>query len=218
MPLIELKGITKSFDGTPVLKGIDLTIEKGEIVSITGPSGAGKSTLLHITGGLDKPDKGEIFFNGTDIAKLNDKEIAGFRNRNIGFVFQFHELLPEFSALENIMMPALIAGCNKVESQKRAMEILNILNLQNKADNKPAEMSGGENQRIAVARALMNKPQIILADEPSGSLDSQNKNDLHNLFFKLREDFGQTFVIITHDESLASKADRIIRLRDGQII
>lgn len=218
MPLIELKGITKSFDGTPVLKGIDLTIEKGEIVSITGPSGAGKSTLLHITGGLDKPDKGEIFFNGTDIAKLNDKEIAGFRNRNIGFVFQFHELLPEFSALENIMMPALIAGCNKVESQKRAMEILNILNLQNKADNKPAEMSGGENQRIAVARALMNKPQIILADEPSGSLDSQNKNDLHNLFFKLREYFGQTFVIITHDESLASKADRIIRLRDGQII
>lgn len=218
MPLIELKGITKSFDGTPVLKGIDLTIEKGEIVSITGPSGAGKSTLLHITGGLDKPDKGEIIFNGTDIAKLNDKEIAGFRNRNIGFVFQFHELLPEFSALENIMMPALIAGCNKVESQKRAMEILNILNLQNKADNKPAEMSGGENQRIAVARALMNKPQIILADEPSGSLDSQNKNDLHNLFFKLREDFGQTFVIITHDESLASKADRIIRLRDGQII
>lgn len=218
MPLIELKGITKSFDGTPVLKGIDLTIEKGEIVSITGPSGAGKSTLLHITGGLDKPDKGEIFFNGTDIAKLNDKEIAGFRNRNIGFVFQFHELLPEFSALENIMMPALIAGCNKVESQKRAMEILNILNLQNKADNKPAEMSGGENQRIAVARALMNKPQIILADEPSGSLDSQNKNDLHNLFFKLREDFGQSFVIITHDESLASKADRIIRLRDGQII
>lgn len=218
MPLIQLKGITKSFDEIRVLKGIDLTIEQGEIVSITGPSGAGKSTLLHIMGGLDKPDKGEVFYNGTDIAKYNEKERAAFRNKNIGFVFQFHELMPEFTALENIMMPALIAGSSKAESEKRAMEILRVLNLQNKAGNKPAEMSGGENQRIAVARALMNSPQIILADEPSGSLDSRNREELHNLFFKLRQDLGQTFVIITHDESLASKADRIIRLRDGQII
>lgn len=218
MHLIELKGITKSFEGTRVLKGIDLTIEKGEIVSITGPSGAGKSTLLHIMGGLDKPDTGQVIYNGTDIAGFSGKETAMFRNRNIGFVFQFHELLPEFTALENIMMPALIGDCSKSESEKRAMQILEILNLQGKADNKPAEMSGGENQRIAVARALMNNPQIILADEPSGSLDSGNRSELHNLFFKLREELGQTFVIITHDESLASKADRTIRLRDGRII
>lgn len=218
MHLIELKGITKSFEGTRVLKGIDLTIEKGEIVSITGPSGAGKSTLLHIMGGLDKPDTGQVIYNGTDIAGFSGKETAMFRNRNIGFVFQFHELLPEFTALENIMMPALIGDCSKSESEKRAMQILEILNLQGKAGNKPAEMSGGENQRIAVARALMNNPQIILADEPSGSLDSGNRSELHNLFFKLREELGQTFVIITHDESLASKADRTIRLRDGRII
>lgn len=218
MHLIELKGITKSFEGTRVLKGIDLTIEKGEIVSITGPSGAGKSTLLHIMGGLDKPDTGQVIYNGTDIAGFSGKETAMFRNRNIGFVFQFHELLPEFTALENIMMPALIGDCSKSESEKRAMQILGILNLQGKAGNKPAEMSGGENQRIAVARALMNNPQIILADEPSGSLDSGNRSELHNLFFKLREELGQTFVIITHDESLASKADRTIRLRDGRII
>lgn len=218
MHLIELKGITKNFEGTKVLKGIDLTIEKGEIVSITGPSGAGKSTLLHIMGGLDKPDTGQVIYNGTDIAGFSGKETAMFRNRNIGFVFQFHELLPEFTALENIMMPALIGDCSKSESEKRAMQILGILNLQGKAGNKPAEMSGGENQRIAVARALMNNPQIILADEPSGSLDSGNRSELHNLFFKLREELGQTFVIITHDESLASKADRTIRLRDGRII
>ncbi|MCQ2052007.1 MAG: ABC transporter ATP-binding protein [Bacteroidaceae bacterium] len=218
MHLIKLKGITKSFEGTRVLKGIDLTIEKGEIVSITGPSGAGKSTLLHIMGGLDKPDTGQVIYNGTDIAGFSGKETAMFRNRNIGFVFQFHELLPEFTALENIMMPALIGDCSKSESEKRAMQILGILNLQGKAGNKPAEMSGGENQRIAVARALMNNPQIILADEPSGSLDSGNRSELHNLFFKLREELGQTFVIITHDESLASKADRTIRLRDGRII
>lgn len=218
MHLIELKGITKSFEGTRVLKGIDLTIEKGEIVSITGPSGAGKSTLLHIMGGLDKPDTGQVIYNGTDIAVFSGKETAMFRNRNIGFVFQFHELLPEFTALENIMMPALIGDCSKSESEKRAMQTLGILNLQGKAGNKPAEMSGGENQRIAVARALMNNPQIILADEPSGSLDSGNRSELHNLFFKLREELGQTFVIITHDESLASKADRTIRLRDGRII
>ena len=215
--MIDIKGITKSFGSLQVLKGIDLHIEKGEVVSIVGPSGAGKTTLLQIIGTLDKPDGGEITIDGTDVRKLSSKKLSEFRNKRIGFVFQFHQLLPEFTAVENVMLPALIAGASKGEAKKRAMELLDFMGLSERAGHKPAELSGGENQRVAVARALVNRPAVILADEPSGSLDSKNKAELHQLFFDLRDKTGQTFVIVTHDENLASITDRTIKMKDGML-
>ncbi len=201
-----------------VLKGIDLTIGKGEVVSIVGPSGAGKTTLLQIMGTLDKADTGSIVLNGTDISRLKEKELAAFRNRQIGFVFQFHQLLPEFTAQENVMIPALIAGISSSEATRRAKETLEFLGLAERAHHKPAELSGGEKQRVAVARALINNPAVILADEPSGSLDSRNKEELHQLFFDLRDKLGQTFVIVTHDEGLAQLTDRTIHIVDGNVL
>lgn len=215
--MIELKSINKSFGNLQVLKDISLNINKGEIVSIVGPSGAGKTTLLQIMGTLDKPDSGSVKYNGTDITLLKEKELSIFRNRHIGFVFQFHQLLPEFTAEENIMIPALISGCNAANARKRASELMELLDISDRASHKPSEMSGGEKQRIAVARALINTPDVILADEPSGSLDSKNRDELYKLFFKLREELNQTFVIITHDESLSDMTDRSIRLVDGMI-
>lgn len=213
--MIEVKGITKSFGQLQVLKGIDLHINKSEIVSIVGPSGAGKTTLLQIIGTLDRPDTGSIIIDGTDVCNIKGKKLSDFRNLHIGFIFQFHQLLPEFTAIENIMLPALIAGCSKSKVKEEAKELIDYLNLSDRAYHKPNELSGGEKQRIAVARALINKPDVILADEPSGSLDSQNKEELHQLFFDLRDRFGQTFVIVTHDEHLASLTDRTIKMRDG---
>lgn len=213
--MIDIKGITKSFSNLQVLKGIDLHINKGEVVSIVGPSGAGKTTLLQIIGTLDRPDEGTVVIDGMEISQLSKKRLADFRNQHIGFVFQFHQLLPEFTALENIMIPAFIAGKSRNEAKKRAEELLAFMDLSDRAGHKPNELSGGEKQRIAVARALVNNPAVILADEPSGSLDSKNKADLHRLFFELRDKFGQTFVIVTHDESLASITDRTIHMRDG---
>ena len=215
--MIDIKGITKSFGSLQVLKGIDLHIDKGEIVSIVGPSGAGKTTLLQIIGTLDKPDKGSVMIDNTDVSQLSEKRLADFRNQHIGFVFQFHQLLPEFTALENIMIPAFIAGKSRHEARERAEELLAFMDLSDRASHKPNELSGGEKQRIAVARALVNNPAVILADEPSGSLDSKNKTDLHRLFFDLRDKFGQTFVIVTHDESLASITDRTIHMKEGQL-
>ena len=213
--MIDIKNITKSFGSLEVLKGINLHIEKGEVVSIVGPSGAGKTTLLQIIGTLDKPDSGSVCIDGIDTTKLSQKKLAGFRNRHIGFVFQFHQLLPEFTALENIMIPAYIAGTNNKAAKQRAEELLQFMGLSDRAKHKPNELSGGEKQRVAVARALVNNPAVILADEPSGSLDSKNKEELHQLFFDLRDKFGQTFVIVTHDEQLASITDRTIHMRDG---
>ena len=213
--MIEAKQITKSFDKLKVLKGIDLHIAPSEIVAIAGPSGAGKTTLLQIIGTLDKPDSGEILINDINISTFKDKNLSSFRNQNIGFIFQFHQLLPEFTALENIMIPALIAGRKAGEAEKKAKELLFFLKLNERIQHKPTELSGGEKQRVAVARALINNPHVILADEPSGSLDTKNKEELHNLFFELREKFGQTFVIVTHDAELAERSDRIIRMKDG---
>jgi len=216
--MIELRNIHKSFGSLQVLKGIDLDIEKGEVVSIVGPSGAGKTTLLQIMGTLDAADEGSIVIDGTDVTRLSQKHLARFRNQHIGFVFQFHQLLPEFTALENVMIPALIGGTSRHEAHQRAEELLSFMGLSDRASHKPAELSGGEKQRVAVARALVNKPAVVLADEPSGSLDSANKAELHRLFFELRDQFGQTFVIVTHDEGLAAQTDRTIHLRDGQVI
>ncbi len=215
--MITIRNITKSFGSLQVLKGISLHIEKGEIVSIVGPSGAGKTTLLQIMGLLDTPTTGNVLIEGQDVTGLSAKEQARVRNLRIGFVFQFHQLLPEFTARENIMIPALIAGRSKSQARKRADELLTYLGLSDRADHKPKQLSGGENQRVAVARALVNNPGIILADEPSGSLDSKNKEELHKLFFDLRDRFGQTFVIVTHDEQLASLTDRTIHLVDGLV-
>ncbi|ADY37860.1 Sulfate-transporting ATPase [Phocaeicola salanitronis DSM 18170] len=215
--MIQLEGITKSFGSLQVLKGIDLTIDKGEVVSIVGPSGAGKTTLLQIMGTLDKPDAGRIILNNVEVNRLKDKEQAAFRNKEIGFVFQFHQLLPEFTALENVMIPSLINGISGKNARKEAEAMLDFLGLSERASHKPAELSGGEKQRVAVARALINHPSVVLADEPSGSLDTQNKEELHRLFFELRDKLGQTFVIVTHDESLAAQTDRTIHLIDGRI-
>lgn len=215
--MIDIKGITKSFGSLQVLKGIDLHIDKGEVVSIVGPSGAGKTTLLQIIGTLDKPDSGQIIIDGTDVSSLSHKKLSEFRNQHIGFVFQFHQLLPEFTALENIMIPAFIAGKSRSEAKKKAEELLDFMGLSDRAGHKPSELSGGEKQRVAVARALINNPAVILADEPSGSLDSKNKEELHQLFFNLRDKFGQTFVIVTHDEHLARITDRTIAMRDGML-
>jgi len=213
--MINVKHIRKSFGSLEVLKDIDLTIQKGEIVSIVGPSGAGKTTLLQIIGTLDRPDTGSVIIDGIDTTTLSQKKLSDFRNRHIGFVFQFHQLLPEFTAIENIMIPAYIAGVNTKEARRRAEELLQFMGLSDRAKHKPNELSGGEKQRVAVARALINNPDVILADEPSGSLDSKNKEELHQLFFDLRDKYGQTFVIVTHDEGLASITDRTIHMRDG---
>ena len=216
--MIEVKNIIKRYGSLEVLKDVSVTIADGEIVSIVGPSGAGKTTLLQIIGTLDKPDSGSVSFDGTDVLKLKDKELAHFRNRNIGFVFQFHQLLPEFTTLENVAIPALIGGAKRSDAYARAKELLDYMKLSDRFDHKPSQLSGGERQRVAVARALVNNPQVILADEPSGSLDSQNKQELQKLFFNLRNEMKQTFVIVTHDESLSGDTDRVLHMRDGVIV
>jgi lipoprotein-releasing system ATP-binding protein len=215
--MITITGIEKNFDSLKVLKGIDLEINNSEIVSIVGPSGAGKTTLLQIIGTLDRPDAGKVLYDGEDIMSYKDNQLAQFRNKNIGFVFQFHQLLPEFSVLENVAMPALIGGTSRTAAYNRAKELIDYLGITERINHRPAQLSGGERQRAAVARALINSPKVILADEPSGSLDTQNRNELHRLFFNLRRDMGQTFIIVTHDESLATDTDRIIHMRDGLI-
>lgn len=215
--MITVSGITKSFGSLQVLKGIDLTIDKGEIVSIVGPSGAGKTTLLQIMGTLDKPDRGEVYIDGQSVFALKEKELASFRNKHIGFVFQFHQLLPEFTALENVMMPALIAREERKSAEREAGRLLELLNLSDRFDHKPNQLSGGEKQRVAFARALINHPDIILADEPSGSLDSHHKQELHEMIFRLRDLLNQTFVVVTHDDTLAQLTDRVIRMHDGVV-
>ena len=216
--MIQIRNIKKSFGNLEVLKGIDLDIERGKIVSIVGASGAGKTTLLQIMGTLDKADSGSVIIDGIDVMKLSDAKRSAFRNKHMGFVFQFHQLLPEFTALENVMMPALIGGTSRREARQRAEELLAFMGLSDRASHKPNELSGGEKQRVAVARALVNKPDVVFADEPSGSLDSQNKQELHRLFFDLRDQMGQTFVIVTHDEQLAALADQKISMKDGRIV
>jgi lipoprotein-releasing system ATP-binding protein len=216
--MIKVQGITKSFGPLQVLKEIDVSINKSEIVTIVGASGAGKTTLLQIMGTIMKADSGNVQINNIDVNRFNDNQLAAFRNKQIGFVFQFHHLLPEFTALENVCIPSLIAGESKRKSEQRALGLLDLLNLQERVDHKPSELSGGEQQRVAVARALMNNPSVVLADEPSGNLDTQNKNELHKLFFDLREKLGQTFVIVTHDKDLAAMADRTLTMKDGKIL
>lgn len=216
--MIEIKGINKSYGSLQVLRDVNATIGNGEIVSIVGPSGAGKTTLLQIAGTLDTPDSGRVIYDGVDVLSLSEKKLSAFRNSHIGFVFQFHQLLPEFTALENVAIPALIKGDRAADAYKRAAELIDYMGLSGRADHKPAALSGGEKQRIAVARALMNRPSVIFADEPSGSLDSRNKEELHRLFFDLRREFSQTFVIVTHDESLAMMCDRVLTMRDGVIV
>jgi lipoprotein-releasing system ATP-binding protein len=218
MIMLEVRNIIKNYGNLQVLKGINLHIKKGEIVSIVGASGAGKSTLLQIVGTLDKPDEGEVIIGGSNLAQLNDSALASFRNKNIGFIFQFHNLLPEFTAIENVCIPAYIGGKDKESTEARAHELINILGLGSRANHKPSELSGGEQQRVAIARALINNPAIIFADEPSGNLDSNNAEELHKLFFKLRDDLQQTFVIVTHNANLAAMADRKLEIRDGKII
>lgn len=216
--MIEIEGINKYYGKLHVLRDVSLSIDKGEIVSIVGKSGAGKTTLLQIMGTLDSPDSGVVKYDGVEVLKMRSRELSHFRNRNIGFVFQFHQLLPEFTTVENVAIPAMIGGTKQQEAMRRAMELLDFMGLSERAENKPSQLSGGERQRAAVARALINKPAVIFADEPSGSLDSQNKQELHRLFFRLRDELQQTFVIVTHDESLAGDTDRIIHMNDGQIV
>ena len=216
--MIEIEGINKYYGKLHVLRDVSLTIDKGEIVSIVGKSGAGKTTLLQIMGTLDSPDSGVVKYDGVEVLKMRSRELSHFRNRNIGFVFQFHQLLPEFTTVENVAIPAMIGGTKQQEAMRRAMELLDFMGLGERAGNKPSQLSGGERQRAAVARALINKPSVIFADEPSGSLDSQNKQELHRLFFRLRDELQQTFVIVTHDESLAGDTDRIIHMKDGAIV
>jgi len=217
MDMVTGNGIHKSFGTLEVLKGIDISIEEGEVISIVGPSGAGKTTLLQILGSLDKPDSGSISINGIEISRLNEYQLAKFRNENIGFVFQFHQLLPEFTAIENTLIPSLIRGDSKAKAEKRAKELLSFLNLDSRLDHKPSELSGGEKQRVAIARALMNSPSVVFADEPSGNLDSKSQEELQQLFFSLRDEFNQTFVIVTHDLHLAKMCDRVVSMRDGII-
>ena len=216
--ILEATNIRKKYGTLEVLKGVSLQVKKGEIVSLVGPSGAGKSTLLHIMGTLDKPDAGEVTIEGKEIFKQNEKALSAFRNKSIGFIFQFHHLLPEFTAVENICIPAFIAGKKTKESETRAKELLELLNLSHRANHKPGELSGGEQQRVAVARALINNPALIMADEPSGNLDTNNARDLHKLFFELRDKLNQTFIIVTHNEELADMADRKVQMKDGLII
>ena len=216
--MIKTQNIKKFYGDLQVLKGVDIEIKQGEIVSIVGSSGAGKTTFLQILGTLDLPDEGHIFFNSEDVSQLNKKQLALFRNKNVGFIFQFHHLLPEFTALENVCLPGFIANKNKKETQEKALKLLNRLGLGNRANHKPNQLSGGEQQRVSVARALINDPKLILADEPSGNLDSQNAKELHQLFFDLRNEFNQTFVIVTHNEELAEMADRKLTMKDGIIL
>jgi lipoprotein-releasing system ATP-binding protein len=216
--MIEGIDLNKSFGDLHVLKGVNLRVEVGEIVAVVGPSGAGKTTLLQLLGTLDKPDSGDIRIGGSSLSKLKEKELAVFRNKHIGFVFQFHQLLPEFTALENVMIPALIGGSSRREAEKKALDVLTYLRLQDRLQHKPSQLSGGENQRVAVARALVNRPDVVLADEPSGSLDTQHKEELHQLFFDLRKELNQTFIIVTHDTQLAGLTDRVVEMRDGLII
>jgi lipoprotein-releasing system ATP-binding protein len=218
MEMVKGLGIHKSFGDLEVLKGIDITINEAEVISIVGPSGAGKTTLLQILGSLDRPNQGDIFVNGVEISKLNESQLAKFRNENIGFVFQFHQLLPEFTAVENVLIPALIKGDSRSKAEKRAKELLDFLNLSSRLEHKPSELSGGEKQRVAIARALMNKPAVVFADEPSGNLDSKSQEELQQLFFSLRNEFNQTFVIVTHDLHLAKMCDRVISMKDGVIV
>ena len=216
--MIKVESLQKSYGTLKVLKGIDLEVADSSVVTIVGASGAGKSTLLHLIGTLDRPDGGRVLMDGTDLYKLSDKELAEFRNRNIGFVFQFHHLLPEFTAVENVALPAMIAGATKQDAMKRAGELLDYLKLSERATHKPSQLSGGEQQRVAVARALVNNPKLILADEPSGNLDTENARKLHQLFFDLRDRFGQTFVVVTHNTELARMADRTVTMQDGMIV